>query len=162
MHFLLVTKLVVLLAIANATPVLIKQVFGDRFAQSIDGGVRFFDRRPLFGSAKTVRGAVASVVLTATAGPLVGLDAATGALIGAMAMVGDLFSSFVKRRLDCAPSSRVTGLDQIPESLFPLLACRGLLSLTVMDIIVSMAVFSVGAILVSPLMHRIGLRDRPF
>ena len=33
-----------------------------------------------------------------------------------MAMVGDLLSSFVKRRLKFQPSSRATGLDQIPES----------------------------------------------
>ena len=37
---------------------------------------------------------------------------------------GDLFSSFVKRRLDLASSSMAIGLDHIPESFFPLLASR--------------------------------------
>jgi CDP-archaeol synthase len=162
MHPLLTAKLIVLLSVANGTPVVIKQVLGSRFAQPIDGGFKFFDTRPIFGPSKTIRGAMSSIVLTTLVGLLFGLEAATGALIGGMAMVGDLFSSFVKRRLDCAPSSRVTGLDQIPESLFPLLACRGPLSLTVIDILVGTLVFSIGSIILSPLLHRIGIRDRPF
>jgi CDP-2,3-bis-(O-geranylgeranyl)-sn-glycerol synthase len=82
--------------------------------------------------------------------------------VAGTAMVGDLISSFIKRRLGFAPSSRVTGLDQIPESLFPLLACRDLLSLSGIDILAGAAVFSLGAILLSPVFHRIGIRDRPF
>jgi hypothetical protein len=49
-----------------------------------------------------------------------------GVVVGSMAMLGDLFSSFVKRRLNLPPSSRATFLDQVPESLFPLLASRSL------------------------------------
>jgi CDP-2,3-bis-(O-geranylgeranyl)-sn-glycerol synthase len=162
MHPLLVAKLIILLSIANGTPVLLKKLFGDRFSQPIDGGLLFFDQRRLLGPSKTVRGALVSIVLTTLAAPLLGLEASTGALVASMAMVGDLFSSFIKRRLDFAPSSRVTGLDQIPESLFPLLACRGVLSLSGIDILTGAAVFSLGAILLSPVFHRIGIRDRPF
>jgi hypothetical protein len=39
---------------------------------------------------------------------------------------GAPLSSFIKRRLALVPSSQAIGLDQIPESLFPLLACRQL------------------------------------
>ena len=163
MQPLLIAKLIVLLSIANGTPVLLKKLFGDRFSQPIDGGLLFFDQRRLLGPpSKTVRGALVSIVLTTLAAPLLGLEASTGALVASMAMVGDLFSSFIKRRLDFAPSSRVTGLDQIPESLFPLLACRDLLSLSGIDILTGAAVFSLGAILLSPVFHRIGIRDRPF
>ena len=162
MQPVLIAKLIVLLSIANGTPVILKKMFGDRFSQPIDGGLLFFDQRRLLGPSKTIRGALVSVVVTTLAAPLLGLEASTGALVASTAIVGDLISSFIKRRLDFAPSSRVMGLDQIPESLFPLLACRGQLSLTWIDILTGVAVFSLGAVLLSPVFHRIGIRDRPF
>jgi len=66
---------------------------------------------------------------------LLGHTVTRGAVIGSAAMAGDLFSSFVKRRFGFQPSSRATGLDQSPESLFPLLACCGWLPLTLLDIL---------------------------
>jgi CDP-archaeol synthase len=162
MQPLLIAKLIVLLSIANGIPVLAKKLCGERFAQPIDGGLILFDRRRLFGSAKTIRGALVSVGLTTLAALPLGLEAATGALVGSMAIVGDLFSSFIKRRLDFVPSSRAPGLDQIPEALFPLLACRRLLSLSTLDILVGIVAFWVGAVILSPVFYRIGIRDRPF
>jgi CDP-archaeol synthase len=61
--------------------------------------------------------------------------------VAATAMAGDLLSSFVKRRFGLAPSSKATGLDQIPEALFPLLACRSALSLTALDIAAGCVIF---------------------
>jgi CDP-2,3-bis-(O-geranylgeranyl)-sn-glycerol synthase len=80
----------------------------------------------------------------------------------ATAMAGDLFSSFLKRRLGLAPSSRATGIDQIPESLFPLLACARLLSLTVVDIAAGTAIFLIGEVVLSRLLFKFHLRDRPY
>jgi CDP-2,3-bis-(O-geranylgeranyl)-sn-glycerol synthase len=162
MQPVLIIKLIVLLTIANGTPVLTKKLCGNRLSQPIDGGVIFFDRRPLFGPAKTIRGVLVSVALTTVAAPVLGLEATTGALVGSMAMVGDLFSSFVKRRLNVTPSSRITGLDQIPEALFPLLSCQVSLSLTALEILICVTVFSFGQIIFSPLLYRAGIRDRPF
>jgi len=51
-------------------------------------------------------------------------------------MAGDLLSSFLKRS-----QQQATGLDQILESLFPLLACRSELSLSGLDIAVAYAIF---------------------
>jgi len=162
MQALLIAKLIILLSVANGTPVLLKRLLGAWLAQPIDYGVVLWDRRRLFGPSKTIRGAVVSVIGTTLAAPLLSLDAAVGILVGATAMVGDLFSSFLKRRLDFAPSSRATGLDQIPESLFPLVACSCYLSLHTLDILVSVAIFSIGAVFSSPIFHRLGIRDRPF
>ena len=53
-------------------------------------------------------------------------------------------------------------VDQLPESLFPLLACQPLLSLTAIDIAVGCAVFFAGAILLSRLFFWLRLRDRPY
>ena len=82
--------------------------------------------------------------------------------MAAVAMAGDLFSSFLKRRIRLQSADRATGLDQVPESLFPLLACRNWLSLTAVDIAVTVALFFIGEILVSRLLHKLHLRDRPY
>ena len=77
-------------------------------------------------------------------------------------MAGDLLSSFIKRRLNRPPSSRAIGLDQIPESLLPLLACHEALALTAADIGIVVAAFFAGAVILSRLLYRVGLRDEPY
>ena len=77
-------------------------------------------------------------------------------------MAGDLFSSFVKRRMKRPPSSRATGLDQIPESVLPLLVSRQLLSLTLPDIAVIVSVFVIGEMLLSRVLYAWHVRDRPY
>lgn len=77
-------------------------------------------------------------------------------------MAGDLFSSFLKRRLHLPPSSRATGLDQIPESLFPLLACHWMLALTVVDIAVGVALFFIGELVVSRVLYKFRARRHPY
>ncbi len=69
-------------------------------------------------------------------------------------MAGDLFSSY-------PPSGRALGLDQIPESLFPALACKSLLALTFADVIFIVVLFSFGNLIVSHLLFKISLRDEP-
>ncbi len=155
-------QMLALIAVANGTPVLAKRLLGDFFAQPLDGGVRFFDGRPLLGRSKTVRGLVLALLVTSAWGPIIGVDPAIGALAGAAAMAGDLASSFIKRRLGLAPSSRATGLDQIPESLLPLLACRTALGLSSLDIAAGVALFLLGEVLLSRLLYQVHLRDKPY
>jgi CDP-archaeol synthase len=161
-HGLAILQLVVLLTLANGTPVIAKKLLGDRLADPLDGGVRFWDGRPWLGASKTIRGVVLSIAVTSLAAPLIGLDLVTGLIVSSLAMLGDLLSSFVKRRLDLAPSSRATGLDQIPEALLPLLACRAALSLSLSDIAVTVAIFFAGEVVVSRLLYRLRIRDRPY
>jgi CDP-2,3-bis-(O-geranylgeranyl)-sn-glycerol synthase len=54
------------------------------------------------------------------------------------------------------------GLDQIPESLFPLVACRLLLPVTRVDILVGDAIFVAGGLILSPILFRLHLRDKPY
>lgn len=122
----------------------------------------FFDGRPLLGSSKTIRGLVAAVTATALGALLLGLPATVGALLGGGAMLGDALSSFIKRRMGAAPSSRATGLDQIPEALLPLLVLKGILGLTLVQIAGITFAFFVLDIPLAWLTHRIGLRDRPY
>lgn len=162
MRALLLGEMLLLLTLANGTPVVAKRLLGVHFAWPIDCGRRFIDGRPLLGPSKTWRGVGLAVAVTAVGSALLGLGAATGALVGGAAMVGDLCSSFVKRRLDLHPSSRATGLDQIPEALFPLLVCRQALELGWPEILLALAFFFVGEIVFSRVLFALGIRDRPY
>jgi len=161
-QFLTIVQLIILLAVANGAPVIATRILGQRFSHALDGGVEFIDRRPLLGKSKTIRGIVVSILSSALVAPLLGLGWKIGVAVGSAAMAGDLFSSFVKRRLVLAPSSRATGLDQIPESLFPLLACRGALALSVLDIVIGVAIFFAGEVVLSLLLYKAHIRDRPY
>jgi hypothetical protein len=77
-------------------------------------------------------------------------------------MAGDLFSSYVKRRLNLRPSSQAVGLDQVPESLLPLLACGAALSLTAADIALGVGVFFAGELILSRILYWARLRDEPY
>lgn len=77
-------------------------------------------------------------------------------------MAGDLLSSFLKRRLDLPPSSKATGLDQVPESLLPLLACRAVIDVSAADIVVAAGLFFVGEVIFARLFYAFKLRDRPY
>src|SRR5205807_2725842 len=135
------------------------KVLGDRYSYPLDGNPRFADGRPVPGRSKTIRGIVLAVLVTTAGAPLIGLGWKTGLLVGSFAMAGDLFSSFCKRRLGLPSSSRASGLDQIPESLLPLLACRDLLGLTAPDIVVCVVMFVVGEVVLSRLLYEGRLRD---
>lgn len=159
-HILLL--LLLLVTIANGTPVLAKRLLGNRFAWPIDGGKRFPDGQPIFGHAKTFRGLILAVAATSAGALCLGLDWTTGAVVGASAMAGDLSSSFIKRRLALPPHSQALGLDQIPEVLLPLLACQPTFDLGVLDIVAGVAAFIVGELLLSKLLYRVGIRARPY
>jgi hypothetical protein len=162
MQPLKIAQLMALLAVANGTPVIAKDILGNHFSFPLDAHVRFADGRPLFGASKTIRGILLSLLATSLSAPLVGLEWQIGLLVGSTAMAGDLFSSFCKRRIKLPPGGRATGLDQIPESLFPLLACTDALSLTPADILVSVGIFFIGEIVLSRLLFKFRLRDRPY
>ncbi len=157
-----VVKILILLTLANGSPVIAKRLLDDMFSSPVDGGLTFFDGERIFGPSKTVRGVLVSILVTTLGAPLIGLDLRIGFLVGTTAMIGDLISSFIKRRLGWPPSSRATGIDQIPESILPLLACRSALSLTAMDILLGTAVFFVGEILLSRMLFLMKVRDRPY
>src|SRR3981081_645250 len=111
MHFLHILQLLALLTLANGTPIVAKKIFGPRFARPLDGGIIFFDGRPLFGHSKTVRGITASILITMASAPLIGLDLTIGAIVAGSAMAGDLLSSFVKTALKLSPHTPAPGVD---------------------------------------------------
>lgn len=158
----LAIEVLVLLAVANGTPVLATWLLGERWAAPLDGGIAFLDGRPLLGRSKTVRGVITGVMATGAAAPALGWSWQLGLGFGAASMAGDLFSSFVKRRIGIQASGQATGLDQIPEALFPLLACRGALGLDGAAVALLVALFTAAQLAASPLMYRLGIRRRPY
>lgn len=103
-----------------------------------------------------------ALLATALAAPALGLAWEVGLLAGATAMAGDLLSSFVKRRLGLAPQDMAPGLDQAPEALFPLLACRGALGLSAIDALLGAGLFWVGELALSRALYSLKIRERPY
>ncbi len=157
-----IIELLILLTLSNAAPVIAAKLFKDKCSWPIDAGVRFVDGQPLFGASKTVRGFLFAVVFTTLGAWLMGLGWKTGVVMGSVSMAGDLFSSFTKRRFKLPPSSRATGLDQIPEALFPLLACKQALDLGVTEILVIVGLFLTGSLILSPVFHKLNIRKHPY
>lgn len=100
--------------------------------------------------------------MTTMLAPLVHVEFMSGAIVSAAAMVGDLFSSFLKRRLKIPPSSMAIRLDQIPEALLPALVARCVLPLTLLDITAIVFVFFIAELLISRLFFALKIRDQPY
>jgi len=163
MHVVPILQALALLVLANGAPVIAKRVLGGWFDWPVDARITFFDHRPLFGRSKTWRGILAAVLATGCGAPVIGVAPQTGAVFALAAMIGDLFSSFIKRRLGMLPSSRALGLDQVPESLLPLIVYRQSLSLTaLLDIAFAVIIFVVGEIGLSRLLYMVHVRDEPY
>ena len=161
-HPLAILQSLILISAANGAPVLLARLLGARFAHPIDGGIVLRDGHPLLGRSKTWRGLAAAILLAACVAVLIGLPWRLGALAAASAMAGDCLSSFVKRRFGLEPSSMTLGLDQVPELLFPAVACNAYLPLGPIDVLTIVLVFSVGELAMSRLFFAVGLRDRPY
>lgn len=159
---MLAFKLILLLLMANAAPVLAQNVLGDRWARAVDGNVHLADGRPLLGKSKTWRGLLAALLSCALLGPALGFGLGFSLMFAAASMLGDMLSSFSKRRLGLAASARATGLDQIPESLLPMLLGMAWLDYGFGTVLLSVLVFSLLDVWLSPWLHRLGLRRRPY
>jgi len=146
-----VVTLVLLLIIANAVPVITSLLLGHRWNRPLDGGLKLPDHRPLLGPSKTIRGVLASVLVTALVAPLFGLSAAAGAGFACLAMLGDISSSFIKRRLGIASSRSVPLLDQLPESLLPLWLMQPLVGGSAAEILTAAAIFTLVDLVLSRL-----------
>lgn len=157
-----VIDLLILLVVANGAPIVACNLLGERFGRALDGGRRWLDGRPLLGRSKTPRGIVSALLTTALAAPLLGYAARVGLAVGALAMAGDLLSSFLKRRFGLEPSRMVPGLDQIPESLLPASVLHGAFGLDWVEVIAVSGAFLLLALLLSALLYAVGVRKQPY
>ena len=114
-------KILFFLFWGNLLPPLASLALGDRLAKPVDHGLSWFDGRPLFGPHKTIRGILASLLGGALTFPLLGISWQAATYAATLLMLGDLLSSFIKRRLGMASGESVFGLDQIFEAGLPAL-----------------------------------------
>ncbi len=162
MNVVILSKILLLLLIANGAPILAKKILKDKFSQPIDFGLEFIDHRPLLGPTKTYRGLLASILTTSAAALVLDLPMYTGGLIALFAMIGDSISSFTKRRMGIESSDMALGIDQIPESLLPLIVVQSQYQLNGMDIILAVVAFFAIELFLSRVLYTLKIRDRPY
>lgn len=158
----LLFSLLIMLMVANGAPIVARKLLPSVGACALDGGHRFFDKRPIFGSAKTVRGIVSACICTAAISPLLGFAVFTGITIACGAMLGDLISSFIKRRLAIPSSGQALVLDQVPESLIPLLFVQAQFNLEIVEIFMVIAAFFLIGLIISRILFKLGIRHKPY
>ena len=161
MAWLTIIDILLLLACANGAPVLAKKLLGSRYRAPLDGGLCLWDNRPLFGPSKTWRGLVSALLATGAGAVVLGVPFWLGIGFAALSMIGDLLSSFTKRRMGLPSSSMALALDQVPEALLPVLAFSGYFALQGHEVVVAVVLFFVAQLLVSPLLYLLRWRDRP-
>jgi len=154
--------LLILIIVANAGPILIKNILNKKWNQPINGSLKFVDGGPLFGKSKTWRGLAASLIITAVVALMLGYSVQIGILISLLAMTGDLFSSFVKRRFKLPPSSMAPLLDQVPESLLPAVIMMRTFELTLFSIIMLILFFMIFELIVSQILYKMNFRKHPY
>jgi CDP-2,3-bis-(O-geranylgeranyl)-sn-glycerol synthase len=151
-----------LIIIANGAPILMRFALGDRLTFPVDSHWKFFDGRRLFGDSKTWIGLISIPVFSIFGAWILGQGIEIGVLVGIGVMAGDLCSSFIKRRLGMKPSSMALGIDQIPESLFPLLLLRNTMDFDAVEIVLAVVSFIVLELLVSRLLFWLHIRKQPY
>ncbi len=127
----------------NGIPPLVSLLVGDRYNLPVDCGLQWFDKRPLFGSHKTLRGVIAATVLGTAVFPLLKVSWWITSIAAVLAMAGDLFSSFIKRRFWFYSGKEIFVLDQVFEALFPLLFFNRYLVLDLKQNSIILAIFIV-------------------
>jgi len=155
-------QVLLLIIIANGAPIIARNIFRSHFDDPLDMGLKFFDNRPVFGPSKTIRGIFIAVMVTPIAAHYMDINWFTGFLIGLYAMFGDLFASFLKRRKGYESSEMALGLDQVPESLFPLIAVKAHFDFTLLEILALVLVFAVVELIVSRILFFMHIRLKPY
>lgn len=155
-------ELLLLLIAANGSPVVVAKLLGSHLNWPVDGGLQLPDGQPLFGASKTWRGLVSASLACSMLSWLLGHGWLFGLAFGALAMVGDLCSSFVKRRLKIQSSHRATGIDQVPEALLPLWGGSLIWDYGYGVVLLGTLTFMLIEMLGSPLLFYLGIRKRPY
>jgi CDP-2,3-bis-(O-geranylgeranyl)-sn-glycerol synthase len=140
-----------LLVLVNGTPIVARWALGARLDFPVDRGLRLADGRRLLGPDKTWRGLASGVLAAALVAPVLGWAPGIAALFAAASLLGDLATSFLKRRLGIAPGRSVAVLDQGLESALPLLLLGDALALQWVDALGVVAVFTLLDLALSPL-----------
>jgi predicted MPP superfamily phosphohydrolase len=149
------------LFLVNGLPPIVSIIVRDRYSFPVDGGKLWFDKRPIFGSHKTIRGIAASIAGGILASPLLETAWWITAIAALLAMIGDLVSSFIKRRSALASGEEAVFLDQIFEALFPVFFLNQYLLLDLKQNVLILVIFIAAAHWSSRLWLHITARPLP-
>ena len=158
---LIFLELFVMLVLANGAPVVAARILGRRWSGPVDRGRLWRDGRPLLGASKTWRGVISGTLACGLFALLTGIELLFGLLFGLLGLVGDMISSFIKRRAGLASSARAMGLDQVPEALLPMILAWYWLELSGQVVVGVVVLFTISNIALSPLLFRLGIRHQP-
>jgi CDP-2,3-bis-(O-geranylgeranyl)-sn-glycerol synthase len=128
-----ILEVLILVVWANGVPVLADLILGHRFRYPLDGGRRCSDGNRLLGDSKTWRGLGVAVLTTPLIAVLFGFSWVIGLIAAFGAMLGDIIASFFKRRLGRPSGDSFFLLDQVPETLIPVLLVQGVLDLSLIQ-----------------------------
>jgi predicted MPP superfamily phosphohydrolase len=127
---MLAFKILLLLLVTNSAPLLAARLFPKMFCVPLDQGRRLTDGNPVLGDNKTVCGLLGGIAAAGALSLLISFPLAAGLLIAVVSLLGDLLTSFIKRRLGFAGGEEVYLLDHLLEGGLPLLLCKSLFSLS--------------------------------
>jgi CDP-2,3-bis-(O-geranylgeranyl)-sn-glycerol synthase len=148
---------------ANAAPILLGG------GAPLDLGKKFVDGRRIFGKGKTIRGFACGLVVGTLVGLLQGIVRAPlreylllGFLLALGALLGDLASSFIKRRLGIKSGGAAPGLDQLSfvvvalilASLVRVLSLQVIATILIITPPIHLATNFIG--------YKLGLKGRPY
>lgn len=128
-------------------PPLLSVMMGSKWNLPVDLDYPFIDGKPILGKHKTIRGVVGSIIGSATVAPAFGWSIFEGFILALAGVIGDLLTSFIKRRLNKPSGTIIPLLDQIPEGLLPLLLLKQWNQITLFLLVVILVIFSLGAYL---------------
>ncbi|MCX7821953.1 MAG: CDP-archaeol synthase [Syntrophobacterales bacterium] len=141
-------------------PPFISVIMGPRWDFPLDSNRLFMDGRPILGKHKTVRGIVGSLLGSALMAPAFGWSFFEGMELAFFGMMGDLITSFIKRRMNKPNGAIIPVVDQLLEGLLPLLVIRSWHEIGILSIFAILTVFSIGAYLGSRFYKKI-LTSKP-
>lgn len=110
---------VIFISCVNLVPPLMAFFLGTTCETPIDRGKIFLDGKPILGPHKTFRGFIGAIVVGTLVAPILGFSLADGCILAFLSMLGDLASSFVKRRFGFLSGTVVVGWDQFFECAIP-------------------------------------------
>jgi CDP-2,3-bis-(O-geranylgeranyl)-sn-glycerol synthase len=140
---------------ANATPVALGG------GPPLDGGEKWLDGKPFLGSHKTFRGCLVGIL----AGLIIGTMQGTlivGLVQGFGAILGDLISSFYKRRLDLAPGESFPFLDQLDFIIVAIITSQPVIRASLQEIVIILIVTVPIHYLMNYLSWLVKMKDHPW
>ena len=135
----------------------------------MDMGKKFSDGRRILGDGKTTRGFAGGLIVGTIVGLLQGIAEAPlgehlllGFLLALGALLGDLVSSFIKRRLDIERGGAAPGLDQLGFAVVALILATPVKVLTWQAIAVILIITPPIHLATNFVGYKLGLKSRPY